>query len=331
MDSPTPSLSNEEKFALCMEQAKIIVTEYRAEAPEGCDPQGAWIAAAIMAVTAIGGAVASSNSAKKQGAAQNDAVKKVQNLYKQQRPGNESLNAMSGLLEDFELPEIDMEALFDQGLGLSGEAMDFMRDQGLTNFRESIGAGNEGLFNEYATNQLEVANWDFSSIPEGILSTLDSSALSRSSGGPIGRAEEISVQNKLSLQQAGRQGAFEAFAYKGGFLPQLINPIDTTMQLANVELQKNSLALGEAQFQMNGLASMYKGEMDQFSLLSGLFGIADSTAGVGSAAVASGLNTASQVAGLYMVANSGQGRGQRNGQQAQTTPTTTPTSSATAY
>ncbi len=44
-------MTNADKFKLCIEQAKKITAAYRAEAPEGCDPQGSWVAVAGLVAT----------------------------------------------------------------------------------------------------------------------------------------------------------------------------------------------------------------------------------------------------------------------------------------
>ena len=48
-------MTKAEQFQLCLEQAKRIVAAYRAEAPEGCDPQNTWVALGVGVVgTAVG-------------------------------------------------------------------------------------------------------------------------------------------------------------------------------------------------------------------------------------------------------------------------------------
>lgn len=58
-------MTPEERFQLCQEQARRIVAAYRAEAPEGCDPQNTWAALAVGTVVAVGGAAYSANQSKK--------------------------------------------------------------------------------------------------------------------------------------------------------------------------------------------------------------------------------------------------------------------------
>lgn len=62
------SMNNEEAFQKCWEEAKRIVGSYRAEAPEGFDPQNTWVALGTVAVGAAvsaGGAAYQANKSKK--------------------------------------------------------------------------------------------------------------------------------------------------------------------------------------------------------------------------------------------------------------------------
>jgi hypothetical protein len=62
-----------EKFQLCSDAAAKIVAAYRAEAPEGCDPQNSYVALAGV-VVAGGTALYQSNQQKKQGEAAMSAM-----------------------------------------------------------------------------------------------------------------------------------------------------------------------------------------------------------------------------------------------------------------
>lgn len=60
-------MSDSEQFEECLKRAQSIVAAYRAEAPEGCDPQNTWVATAIVAGSAIsaGGAYLGQRSANR--------------------------------------------------------------------------------------------------------------------------------------------------------------------------------------------------------------------------------------------------------------------------
>jgi hypothetical protein len=58
------SLSLSDKFALCLQRAKEIVAEHRAEAPPGCDPQAAGVAIGA-AIIGAGASIYSAQQAKK--------------------------------------------------------------------------------------------------------------------------------------------------------------------------------------------------------------------------------------------------------------------------
>lgn len=62
-------MTDHEKFQQCMEKAREIVSAYRAQAPEGCDPQNSWVAVAGVAISAGAAAYQSSQSKSSGGAA----------------------------------------------------------------------------------------------------------------------------------------------------------------------------------------------------------------------------------------------------------------------
>lgn len=69
-------MTNEQKFELCQRMAREIVARYRAEAPEGCDPQGSWVAVAGVAISAGAAAYQSSQSKSSGGGGAAPAMKK---------------------------------------------------------------------------------------------------------------------------------------------------------------------------------------------------------------------------------------------------------------
>lgn len=88
-------MNHAEKFQQCLEQARAIVARYRAEAPEGCDPQNTFVAlgvtGTIAASTAVTGAVglagvgASLYAANKSGSGSRSMSREFGGLpYKQQ-------------------------------------------------------------------------------------------------------------------------------------------------------------------------------------------------------------------------------------------------------
>jgi hypothetical protein len=85
INSSTKALSDQEKFAMCLRQARRIVALKRGEVPEGFEARMSWVAAVI----AVGGAVyggVQANKAKKDAAGQAGAAAKANQLPKYDPP-----------------------------------------------------------------------------------------------------------------------------------------------------------------------------------------------------------------------------------------------------
>lgn len=191
-------------------------------------------------------------------------------------------------LADFEV-NVNPLDFQDSGFGLAADSMEWMRDQGEMTFNRTVGAGNLDTFNSFLSDNLERANFDFDTLPPEILRRVEGSALSRAIGGPAGMAENLSVENKLRLQQQSEQSAFRALGFKQGFMPDVLNPIDTVMDLARFEQQNQ---ISSAGIQAQALGAVADLEMSRFALEAGYQ--PPNTAGIGAAAGAQAANTMSQ-------------------------------------
>lgn len=308
-------MTQEEKFQYCQTVAQRLVQAYRDEAPEGVDPQGSYIAiglAAASVVTAGVGAYSSSKSAREQAKGEEERSANLLKLFGERDPGAFSLEGLEGLA-GFEVNVNPMDFMQDGGK-LTDWAMDFMRAQAETTFEQTVRPENVPLFNQFVTDNLERANFDFSSVPAEIMRTVEGSALSRAIGGPAGMAENLSVENKIRLQQTGENSAFRALGFRQGFMPDLLNPIDSVMGLATFERQNQ---IASAEVQMGALGALGNLEMQRFGLEAGFQ--APNVAGIGAAANANNWNAASGalMTGASMAMMYGNSYGAQNPNQAQ--------------
>lgn len=264
------------------------------------------------AATGIYSANQSGKAGKAQAAGEERRYAALRKLFGQRDPGAAQLEGLMGMAEfDINVNPLDFE---DDGFGLTERAMDFLRNQAELTFTQTVGAGNVGTFNSFLSDNLERANFDFSSLPAEITRRVEGSALARGIGGPAGLAENLSVENKLRLQQQSESSAFRALAFRQGFQPDLINPIETTMDLAKFE-QQNQIA--EAGIQLQALNAAANIESGRFALEAGYQ--PPNFAGIDGMASAATMNAVSQgfgtVASIY-----GSYAGRQQQQQPQTTP-----------
>jgi hypothetical protein len=304
-------MTNEEQFALCYEYASQLVGAYRATCPDSVDPQNTYVAIAAAVVSAGAGVYSANQSgkaAKQQASGEAQRMAAMRKMFGQQQPGLSQLAGIEGLA-GFELPRVNPLDFEDEGFALTERAMAQMRIEGEKTFNQAVGAANLPLFNSFLTDSLERANFDFSSLPAGVTRRVEGSALARALGGPAGLAENLSVENKIRLQQGGEQGAFRALGFKAGFLPDLLNPIDSVFKLAEFELQNNQQQLGVAGLQLNALGQAANLEMGRFQLEAGYQ--APNYAGVGAmagantlAAVGQGLSTIGMAYGMSQAGRS---------------------------
>lgn len=237
-------------------------------------------------VTAGVGAYSSSQSAKKAAKGEVDRAAALNKLFQDRNPGAAAMAGLEGFAEfDINVNPLDFQ---DAGFGLTEDAQTYLFEQADKSFGRVIG-NNRGLFDTFLTDNLERANYDFSSLPAEITRTLEGSALSRAIGGPAGLAENLSVENKIRLQEQGESSAFRALSFRQGFEPDLLNPITTVMALADFE---KSSQLAEAGIQMSALGSLGNLEMQRFGLEAGFQ--APNTAGINEAANANMWGAASQ-------------------------------------
>jgi hypothetical protein len=260
---------------------------------------------AVSVGTSIYGANQAGKAGKAQAAGEARRQAALLRLFGQRDPGAAQLEGLMGLAEfDINVNPLDFQ---DAGFGLTSDAMDFLRNQAELTFNQTVGPQNLGTFNAFLSDNLERANFDFSSLPKEITRTLEGSALSRAVGGPAGLAENLSVENKLRLQQQSESSAFRALAFRQGFQPDLINPIQTTMDLAKFEQQSQ---IAEAGIQLSALNAAANIETSRFALEAGYQ--PPNFAGVDAMASASMANAVSQgAATLGMAYGSYAGRQQQ--------------------
>lgn len=65
-----------QQFEDCLKAAKEIVSSYREQAPEGCDPQNSWVYVGVMVVSQVAGTAITASGQKKQAKAQAAAQQK---------------------------------------------------------------------------------------------------------------------------------------------------------------------------------------------------------------------------------------------------------------
>lgn len=274
----------------------------------------AWVAV-IGTVASVGTGIYASNkaskSAKEQAAGAIDAearrAAQMQKLFADRDPGAFSMEGLEALA-GFEL-DIDPMDYIKKGGKLSSWAMDFMRDQAEKTFNQTVGKENLPLFETFVTDNLERASYDFSSLPPEIMRRVEGSALSRSLGGPAGMAENLSVENKIRLQQQGENSAFRALGFKQGFMPDTINPISSVFELANFERTNQ---VQSANVQLGALGALGNLEMQRFGLEAGFQAQPMNTAGIASAGSANTWNAVSQ--GLGSLTSAAMMYGGRNTQ-----------------
>lgn len=269
------------------------------------------IGSAVASVASAGiGAYSSSKSAKQQAQGEKDRAATLAKLFQDRDPGAATMEGLAGLAEfDINVNPLDYQ---DAGFGLTEDAQKYMFEQADISFGRVIG-NNRGLFDTFLTDNLERANYDFSSLPAEITRTLEGSALSRAIGGPAGLAENLSVENKIRLQQQGESSAFRALSFRQGFEPDILNPIPNVFALADFERQNQ---VSEAGIQMSALGSLGNLEMQRFGLEAGFQ--PPNTAGIGAAATANNWNAASgafsslsSMAMMYGGGSTGQARQQQ--------------------
>lgn len=243
-------------------------------------------------VTAGVGAYQANKSAKAQaqGAVDTEARRAamMQQLFADRNPGAATMEG----LEAFANWQLDVDPLDYQkeGFQLTEDAQSYLFEQADKSFNRVMGS-NRPLFETFLTDNLERANYDFSSLPPEIMRRVEGSALSRSLGGPAGLAENLSVENKIRLQQQGESSAFRALGFRAGFEPDILNPIPNVFALADFERTNQ---IQEANVQMGALGALGNLEMQRFGLEAGFQAQPINTAGISQAANANMWNAASQ-------------------------------------
>lgn len=275
------------------------------------------IAGTVASVgTGIYAANKASKSAKEQAAGAVDAearrAAQMQKLFADRDPGAATMEG----LEAFANWQLDVDPLDYQeaGFDLTEDAQKYLFAQADKSFNRVMGS-NRPLFETFLTDNLERANYDFSSLPPEIMRRVEGSALSRSLGGPAGLAENLSVENKIRLQQQGESSAFRALGFRAGFEPDILNPIPNVFALADFERTNQ---IQEANVQMGALGALGNLEMQRFGLEAGFQAQPINTAGIASAgsantwnAVSQGLGSLTSLAGMY---GGSMGGGQQQGQ-----------------
>lgn len=280
----------------------------------------AWVAV-IGTVASVGTGIHASNkaskSAKEQAAGAVDAEARraamMQKLFADRDPGAATMEG----LEAFANWQLDVDPLDYQeaGFDLTEDAQKYLFTQADKSFNRVMGS-NRPQFESFLADNLERANYDFSSLPPEIMRRVEGSALSRSLGGPAGLAENLSVENKIRLQQQGENSAFRALGFRAGFEPDILNPIPNVFALADFERTNQ---IQEANVQMGALGALGNLEMQRFGLEAGFQAQPINTAGIASAGSANTWNAVSQ--GLGSLTSAAMMYGGRNAQAAQQTPT----------
>ena len=173
----------------------------------------------VVTAALVGGAVLGGASASEQASANRDAANQVMSLA--QQFGRDQLQQLDEL-------DYDPVELMDM-LGQAEELVDF----GFTESRErAYGEENIEDVDALQRESLERARFDFSSLPSDMLGAMDDSILARAAGGPAGRAENISLQNRIALSEAGFNQFNQLASNNAQFTP---NPVGTLFDLGKFQ------------------------------------------------------------------------------------------------
>lgn len=110
-----------QQFEECLKRAKDIVSSYRAEAPEGCDPQNSWVYVGVTVVSTAGNMIAA-NGQKKQ--AQQQAANQQKQFSNAQKYLSDLSAGKMGSLEEMFGSKLDPEAFLYEPVDISQSQLD---------------------------------------------------------------------------------------------------------------------------------------------------------------------------------------------------------------
>lgn len=311
-------------FNLCLEAARRIVAAYRAEAPEGCDPQCTWAAVAIGVGSLVAGGVSaySSSSAGKsaEGAASNAANQYKKVAKKGMGMLDTARDEQLALLEPF-AGKFDLEKILQSVIGTNtklypqAQAYARMVNQGnqnqLDKFLGRALPGVRGMVEQASNNTLSMLRGE---IPADVEASRRRRAAQQSLQGGFGNSESSRAleARDLGLEslQLMQEGSNSAQRWIQTARQHLMAPLyDPTSLLGTPQMQLQSIlgGLDVARLQA-GIIGDTTGK--QVSLLTGQQNAAtgaymggaearikaDVTAGGN---IASGINGAANAAGGY--------------------------------
>lgn len=231
------------------------------------------IATAALVGSAIFGAAGSS----KQAGANREASQVVALMAK--KFGKDQLAELGSM--DYDPVKImemlgDAETLVDFGFEQSRE--------------KAYGADNIEAVDRLQADTLARASFDFSSLPPDMLDALDRGTLARTAGGPAGLAENISLQNRISLAEAGFNQFNALSSNNAQFTP---NPVGTLFDLGKFETAQKQYDL---EFDMNRIRQELAIEEFKFQAMTGAVQqkAANNSSAVGLTGVSSVLSSVGQ-------------------------------------
>lgn len=234
-------MTKEEQFQLCLEQARGIVARYRAEAPDGCDPQNtmgisaaAWVAIAVS----VAGAAVSAYGQYQQGKAADMMAK--YNAHQQEYNARMQLMSMQAESEarkqqaeaNYRLRNAEAQAKFSNAKQIESQAEAQSR-----NARESMRRKAEELGRFASTQRANIAA---SGVVESSGTPLD--ILAETAGKIQLEREDNLYADEMNRRSLFREADLERL---GGKLAQAGATLDRSSEVFGANLQA---ATGQAQY-----------------------------------------------------------------------------------
>lgn len=220
----------------------------------------------IAAGIGAAGSVAKGVSASKVGSANRKFLSgAIRDSASLGQGGLSAINSVPGVgFQTVDFREVDPLDFIESGFALTEDGFNFQSELGQRNRTTVLGEENTQGFDAFKRESLEQARFDFTSIPQNILDTLDKSALARSISGPAGQAENLSVQNKIALANRGQNSLFQSLAFDNQFVIDPPNPLNTVFDLADFDFRNSQSQLSADQFNSSGLlqADMFNSNLE---------------------------------------------------------------------
>lgn len=249
----------------------------------------------VVTAALVGGAVLGGASASEQASANRDAANQVMSLAQQ---------FGQGTLDQLDTMDYDPVELMSL-LGDAEEIVDFGFDQSR---EKAYGEENIEAVDALQREALDRSRFDFSSLPADMLDAMDDSTLARTAGGPAGQAENISLQNRISLAESGFNQFNSLASNNAQFTP---NPVGTLFDLGkfrtaqqqtdlDFDMQKLRQELAIEEFRFNAMTGAIQQKAANDAGAVNLGAASNVLTSVGQGFSSSGLSSATSGAGSQM-------------------------------